>query len=199
MRSLGQNPTEAELQDMINEVDADGKDEKHTFTITMILLVIFLPNFHSHMEFVVPGPTAWLWVTIMTSLMSRQFSWFYIYICILVPCNALIDKILNILGLSVDKSTFGNAKESVIKTKHMYNIIEMLTLLGLFLWWQNLFLLVSLCRQWYNWLSWVPDHDGQEDERYRQWGGDQRSLQSLWQGKLGISTLRISTNSIQQN
>lgn len=55
MRSLGQNPTEAELQDMINEVDADGKDEKHTFTITMILLVIFLPNFHSHMEFVVPG------------------------------------------------------------------------------------------------------------------------------------------------
>ena len=44
MRSLGQNPTEAELQDMINEVDADGKQ---TLDFIFSLLIFFLTQLAS--------------------------------------------------------------------------------------------------------------------------------------------------------
>ena len=37
MRSLGQNPTETELQDMVNEVDYDGKSAAIAFAFTRLI------------------------------------------------------------------------------------------------------------------------------------------------------------------
>jgi hypothetical protein len=38
MRSLGQNPTDAELHDMINEVDVDGRSQKHALIICTVYI-----------------------------------------------------------------------------------------------------------------------------------------------------------------
>lgn len=44
MRSLGQNPTEAELQDMINEVDADGTQLSNFSNLQNLLVTLQVPG-----------------------------------------------------------------------------------------------------------------------------------------------------------
>lgn len=41
MRSLGQNPTETELQDMVNEVDYDGKVKLNVIPFFLLKCVIY--------------------------------------------------------------------------------------------------------------------------------------------------------------
>lgn len=48
MRVIGQNPTEAELQDMVNEVDEDGQyvytEQKDIVFVTVLIKLLYIDN-----------------------------------------------------------------------------------------------------------------------------------------------------------